>query len=164
MENNLLIVKRVAIDSLDFDPANARKHSEANLSAIAGSLREFGQRKPIVVTSSGIVVAGNGTLEAARRLGWTHLDCVEVPVEWDESQVKAFALADNRTGELAEWNPVILSAQLLELEAEGFDITAIGFEKKIKEKELEEFETYDDKEETSYRCPKCAYEWNGSPR
>jgi DNA modification methylase len=42
--------------------------------------------------------------------------------------VKAFALADNRSAELAEWNPEVLSAQLLELEQAGFDIEALGFE------------------------------------
>jgi site-specific DNA-methyltransferase (adenine-specific) len=80
------------------------------------------------VNAENVIVAGNGTVEAARLLGLTDVDVVRVPKDWDSDQVKAFALADNRTAELAEWNPEVLSAQLLELSDAGFDIEALGFE------------------------------------
>lgn len=134
-------IESVAVVDLVLDAANARKHSGKNLDAIAGSLREFGQRKPIVVTADGVVVAGNGTLEAARSLGWECIDVVRVPGDWSADQVKAFALADNRTAELAEWNPEVLSAQLLELGEAGFDIEALGFDvdnASVKSESLEE--------------------------
>lgn len=121
-------IETVAVGSLAFDPANARKHDEANLKAIAGSLNLFGQRKPIVVTDAGVVVAGNGTLEAAKSLGWTEIDVVRVPSDWSADQVKAFALADNRSAELASWDEQVMAAQLLELDAAGFDIAEFGFE------------------------------------
>ena len=121
-------IETVAVASLAFDPANARKHDEANLKAIAGSLNLFGQRKPIVVTKAGVVVAGNGTLEAAKSLGWTEIDVVRVPADWSADQVKAFALADNRSAELASWDEQVMAAQLLELDAAGFDIAEFGFE------------------------------------
>lgn len=121
-------IETVAVGSLAFDPANARKHDEANLKAIAGSLNLFGQRKPIVVTDAGVVVAGNGTLEAAKSLGWTEIDVVRVPADWSADQVKAFALADNRSAELASWDEQVMAAQLLELDAAGFDIAEFGFE------------------------------------
>jgi DNA modification methylase len=123
-----LKIESVPVEQLTFDPANARKHSDANLSAIAQSLKEFGQRKPIVVTHDNVIVAGNGTVEAARMVGLTAVDVVRVPRGWSADQVKAFALADNRSAELAEWNPEVLSAQLLELDQAGFDIEALGFE------------------------------------
>jgi 16S rRNA G966 N2-methylase RsmD len=123
-----LKVESLAVDSLVLDPQNARKHSDANLAAIAKSLSEFGQRKPIVVTADNVVVAGNGTVEAARFVGLTSVDVVRVPKDWSADQVKAFALADNRSAELAEWHPEVLSAQLLELGQAGFDIEALGFE------------------------------------
>lgn len=37
-------MERVAIDSVHFDPANARKHNEKNMAAIKGSLARFGQQ------------------------------------------------------------------------------------------------------------------------
>tara|TARA_R110000823_G_scaffold315011_1_gene445301 strand:+ start:457 stop:1584 length:1128 start_codon:yes stop_codon:yes gene_type:complete len=123
-----LKIESVPIEKLTFDPQNARKHSAENLSAIASSLKEFGQRKPIVITFDNVIVAGNGTVEAAKFLGVTDVDVVRVPKDWGADQVKAFALADNRSAELAEWNPEVLSAQLLELGQAGFDVEALGFE------------------------------------
>lgn len=117
----------VLIDDLELDPNNARRHSKKNLDAIAGSLEAFGQRKPIVVWRNR-VVAGNGTLVAARSLGWKEIVAAKCPDGWDEVQVKAFALADNRSAELAEWDEQVLTEQLKELELAEFDIEAIGFE------------------------------------
>ena len=120
-------VEIVAVDSLELDPNNARRHDKKNLDAIAGSLREFGQRKPIVVWRNR-VVAGNGTLVAARSLGWREIAVARCPDEWDEVRVKAFALADNRSAELAAWDEQVLTSQLKELELADFDVEAIGFE------------------------------------
>lgn len=121
-------IESVAVEALSFDPANARKHDGKNIEAIAGSLDLFGQRKPIVVTGENVVVAGNGTLEAAKSLGWEKIDVVRVPDDWSADQVKAFALADNRTAELAVWDEQVMASQLLELEAAGFELAQFGFE------------------------------------
>jgi len=123
-----LQIETVAIDSLTPDPTNARKHDSKNLDAIAGSLKLFGQRKPIVVTPDNVVVAGNGTLEAAKQLGWDEIVIARTPRGWSWEQIKAFALADNRTAELAEWDSQILADQMLELDAVGWDLAEFGFE------------------------------------
>lgn len=120
-------VRQIPIAELQSDDNNARLHSQKNLDAIAGSLEKFGQRKPIVV-HNGIVIAGNGTLEAAKSLGWTEITITEVPENWDNDTAKAYALADNRTAELAEWNEEVLVKQLLELEDEGWQLNEFGFE------------------------------------
>jgi DNA modification methylase len=121
-------IETLRILELTPDPNNARQHDEKNLKAIMGSLKEFGQRKPIVITEAGTIVAGNGTVEAAKRLGWTDIEVVRVPSDWTDAQVKAFAIADNRTAELANWNQEVLTSQLLELEAEGWELAEFGFE------------------------------------
>jgi site-specific DNA-methyltransferase (adenine-specific) len=121
-------IETLRILELTPDPNNARQHDDKNLKAIMGSLKEFGQRKPIVITEAGTIVAGNGTLEAAKRLGWTDIEVVRVPSDWTDAQVKAFAIADNRTAELANWNQEVLTSQLLELEAEGWELAEFGFE------------------------------------
>jgi site-specific DNA-methyltransferase (adenine-specific) len=61
-------------------------------------------------------------------LGWTDIEVVRVPADWTDAQVKAFAIADNRTAELANWNQEVLTSQLLELEADGWELTEFGFE------------------------------------
>jgi DNA modification methylase len=125
---NNLRTETIKINSLSLDPTNARRHDAKNLAAIEGSLKLFGQRKPIVVTGANIVVAGNGTLEAAKSLGWEEITIVRTPIEWTPEQVKAYALADNRTAELAEWDAKVLADQLIELDAVGWDVAEFGFE------------------------------------
>jgi len=120
-------IETVNIDELDLDPRNARKHDAKNLKAIADSLEQFGQRKPIVVWGR-TVVAGNGTMVAARSLGWTEISIARVPDDWSSDQVKAYALADNRSAELAVWDEQVLAAQLLELQEAEFDVELLGFE------------------------------------
>ena len=103
-------VESVRIEDISPDPANVRKHSPKNLAAIRASLRRFGQQKPIVVDGDGVVRAGNGTLAAATELGWTHIDVVRT--ELTGSDAVAYAIADNRTAELAEWDGEALQAVL----------------------------------------------------
>lgn len=106
---------------LNGDPRNARKHNKKNLSALEASLKKFGQRKPVVVRREGMIVeAGNGTLECAKRLGWTHVACVVV--DDDDTSATGYALADNRTAELAEWDYEQLEELLLELREEDEDV------------------------------------------
>lgn len=159
-------IHQIQISELVPDKDNARTHSERNIKAIEGSLSRFGQRKPIVITQNKIVVAGNGTLTAAKNLGWEKIDAVYVPASWTSEKIKAFALADNRTAELAEWNQIRLAEQLLELETLDFDLKELGFDspEATKAKELSEFPVFDDQEETTHKCPKCQYEWNGASR
>lgn len=117
----------VPIDSLTLDPANARAHDEKNLSAIEASLSRFGQRLPIVVQKQGLIVrAGNGRVMAARALGWTHIAAVVV----DESEVEAtaFAIADNRSGELAAWDDEALAKLLQSLPEDAFAATGFSTE------------------------------------
>lgn len=113
---------------LNLDPDNVRKHNERNIAAIRSSLSHFGQRKPIVVQKQGLKVrAGNGTLIAARELGWDKIAAVVV----DESDVDAmtFAIADNRTAELAEWDNTALNDQLDRLRGESIDLESFGWSK-----------------------------------
>ena len=119
-------LETVAIESLALDPQNARTHSKRNLDAISASLNKFGQRKPIVV-HNGVVIAGNGTLEAAKLLGWKEISISKCPDEWDVETAKAYALADNRSAELAEWDESVLVSQLVDLDKNGWDIGGLGF-------------------------------------
>ena len=109
-------VEAVKIEDLIPDQANARKHDERNISAIAASLQRFGQQKPIVVDSSGVVRAGNGTLYAAQSLGWKKIDMVRSGLE--NAEAAAYAIADNRTAELAEWDTEVLASMLDQMDAE----------------------------------------------
>lgn len=105
MKHNIhpsLLPLAMPIDEIHLDPANAR--TGHNVERIAGSLALYGQRKPIVVNrnEANKTEAGNGTLQAARSLGWTHV--AAVLVEDEPSVAIGFAIADNRTAELSRWD------------------------------------------------------------
>lgn len=122
-----LKLETISIDALTPDPENARLHDKRNIEAIAGSLSRFGQRKPIVVSGNNVIVAGNGTVTAAKSLGWSEVQIVRVPGDWSAEQIKAYALADNRTAELAEWDARVLANQLIELDGNGWAVEEFGF-------------------------------------
>ena len=115
-------IERINVAELSLDPANVRKHDRKNLDAIKASLRKFGQQKPIVVDAKGIVLAGNGTLTAAKELGWTEIEITRTTLQGVEAT--AFAIADNRTAELAEWEEDKLSQVLQSLKVEDADLLA----------------------------------------
>ena len=110
----------IPLEDLEPDPCTVRKHSKRYSEAIVNSLAEFGQVKPIIVLkrrgkSPHVVVAGNGTLEAANKMGWASLRAVVF--NGTKAQARAYAIADNRTAELAAWDSEELLAQLEDLDA-----------------------------------------------
>jgi len=120
-------IERVKIASLVGDPSNVRKHDQKNLDAIKGSLARFGQQKPIVVGANNVVIAGNGTVAAALSLGWVEISIVRSELIGPEAT--AFAIADNRTAELAEWDEDALAQQLAAIQINDEDLArATGFD------------------------------------
>lgn len=114
----------VPIDSLKPYPGNARQH---DIGVIRESLRTNGQYRPLVVRrKTRHVLAGNGTLEAAREEGWasvwvTIIDC-------DAKKAKRIVLVDNRANDLAGYDGSRLQdllGSLPVLEGTGFDIDAL---------------------------------------
>jgi ParB-like chromosome segregation protein Spo0J len=103
------------ISGLRLDAENARRHPERNLEAIRASLREFGQRKPVVVRGD-VVIAGNGLLTAALAEGWAEVAIARAD-DLDESEARAYAIADNQTGDLAMWNAEALRSSLASVPA-----------------------------------------------
>lgn len=103
------------VSTFRLDENNAKEHGEAGIRKIADSLATFGQQKPIVVSADGKVIAGNGTLQAARLLGWKRVAAVRSNL--DSRKDVAFALADNRTAEASEWIYERLSTTLQEISA-----------------------------------------------
>jgi DNA modification methylase len=126
-----LTVRRVPLDSIREDPANARLHNDRNLDAILGSLHRFGQAEPLVVNArTGRLVAGHGRLAAMRKLGWKEADVVDVDLA--EIDATALGIALNRSASLAEWDETALGKLLEQLRAEdslegvGFDLDEIN--------------------------------------
>ncbi len=125
-----------AVSDLILDGDNVRGHTEENIAAIKSSLTRFKQQKPIVITAEGVVKAGNGTVIAAMELGWDEIWCHVTDLEDEEAD--AFAIADNRSSELAYWKDELLSIRLDELYHHDIDLfLATGFTEDYR-KQLEE--------------------------
>lgn len=145
----------VEVDSLVPLQSNPRR---GNIDAIMASYAEFGQVRPIVVRPNGngtsTVIAGNHQLEAAKRLGWTHI--AAVTFDADDSRAVAFALADNRTMELGHTDQAALNEILLDVADEypelfenlgwdEFEMAAI--------EEADDIRSWSDESTTSYIPP-----------
>jgi hypothetical protein len=131
---------------LKTDPKNARRHGERNRALIRSSLEQVGAFRSIAVDGDGIVRAGNGVYEEARKLGLKirvvngkpgELIAVRRKDLRGAEAVRA-AILDNRTSELAEWDPESLQAAVEQLEEKGIDIEALGFSEQEILKLLEE--------------------------
>jgi ParB-like chromosome segregation protein Spo0J len=161
----------VDISSLEFDSNNTRIHPVANIETLKKSLERFGQQKPIVVSKDNIVLAGNGTLQAAKALGWQTI--VIWRSELTGMEATAYSIADNRASELASWNEQALAQQLNDLQLFEADlVAATGFEPQAitdlmrtlepaivrdnaKSKEIDVVSG-----SFQHTCPRCKFEWS----
>jgi len=107
---------------------NPRINDKA-VDAVATSLAEFGFRQPIVVDTEGVIVCGHTRWKAAQKLGLAKAP-VHVAKDLSPEQIKAYRIADNKSGELAEWDFDILPIELSELQAAGFDMDVLAFGEK----------------------------------
>lgn len=119
-------LEQIAISELRPNPDNARTHSKHQVEQLRRSLREFGAVAPILIDGENNVIAGHGRLVAAQAEGWREFPCVRIEHLTPE-QLRAYALADNRLAEMADWDMALVSAELTALEEAGFDISLTGF-------------------------------------
>lgn len=115
-----------ALNEIYLNPDNPRLN-EGAVDAVAESINTFGFKVPIVINADGKILAGNTRYKAAQRLGLEKVPCI-VADDLDEVKQKAFILADNKTGELAEWDFEKLEQELAELDELDFDMSAFGFD------------------------------------
>lgn len=110
--------------------ANNPRDNDGAVEAVAESIKQFGFKVPIIVDRDGVIVAGHTRKKAAERLGLASVPCV-VANDLTPEQIKAFRLADNKTGELAEWDFAALEKELAELTAFDVDMLAFGFDESV---------------------------------
>lgn len=120
-------VLNLKIDEIKPYENNPRNNMDA-VDATANSIKEFGWQQPIVVDKDMVIIAGHTRYLAAKKLG-----CDTVPVvvasNLSDEQVRAYRLADNKTGELAEWNTKLLDDELQDIL--DIDMTDFGFDEDI---------------------------------
>lgn len=142
---------------------NNPRNNDNAVPAIVASICEFGFKVPIVIDGDGVIVCGHTRYKAAQEIGLKTVPCV-IADDLTPEQVKAFRLADNKTGELATWDFEKLELETAELET--VELEKFGFKdiqrgiSEYNDEPPEEFKSYDEETKTKYKCPKCGYEWN----
>ena len=143
-------------------PNNPRVNAAA-VDVVANSIKAFGFRQPLVVDAKRTIIVGHTRWLAARKLGMK-----EVPVHvarMSEKKARAYRLADNKTGEVAEWDTGLLSDEL-EWLRDDFDFGDFGFDgvgSGSGEKAApDDFPEVDENVLTEYECPKCHHTWSGN--
>lgn len=119
-------VQEVRLDSLKPYEKNAKVHGQEQVNKIADSIREFGFLSPLLIDKDYNIIAGHGRVMAAKQLGMETVPAVFIE-GLTETQRRAYILADNKLTELGGWDAVLVSSELDDLKASGFDIDLTGF-------------------------------------
>jgi ParB/RepB/Spo0J family partition protein len=101
----------VDLANLRPSPNNARKHTKAQIRALAKSIEAFGFLAPILADRDGNILAGHARLEAAKLRGLTCVPVIFVD-HLTEAQARAYMLADNRHTDLSDWDEASLAIEL----------------------------------------------------
>lgn len=114
------------LDSIKGYEQNAKIHTDATLAALTASIKEFGYAIPAIIDEAGVLLAGHGRVEAARRAGLTEVP-VLIVVGWSEIEKKEYRLFDNRAADMSHWDEARLKSALAALKDMQFNFEAIGF-------------------------------------
>ena len=120
---------------------NNPRINDGAVDATANSIKEFGWKQPIVVDKEGVIIAGHTRLKAAKKLGMEEVP-VLVAKDLSSEQADAYRLADNKTGEISEWNMDMLGDELSQIE--DIDMTDFGFDDEDLEIQDENTDAEDD--------------------
>jgi DNA modification methylase len=106
---------------------NSRTHSNAQVSQVAASIKEFGFTNPVLIDEQGGIIAGHGRVMAAKKLGLAEVPCVVLD-GLSEAQKKAYIIADNKLALNSGWDADMLKVEMERLGELGFDLSLTGFD------------------------------------
>lgn len=119
-------VEQLKIGVLKPYPNNARTHSDEQVAQIARSIEEFGWTNPVLIDGDNGIIAGHGRVLAAKHMGLDTVPCIRLEHLTPE-QARAYVIADNQLALQAGWDDALLSLELKALDADGFDLSLLGF-------------------------------------
>ena len=109
---------------------NNARHNEKAIPVVAESIKTFGFKGAIVLRSKDdpTIVNGHTRVAACKLLGWTEFpdEYIVYADDLTDEEVRALRLADNRTGEVAKWNPTLLQREMRGIKS--LDMSKFKFE------------------------------------
>lgn len=143
------------VSELKLNPRNPRKNDGA-VESVAKSIEKYGFKNPLIIDDAGVVWCGNTRLKAAKKLKLKEVPCI-VANDLTPEQIREYALLDNKTNELADWDFDLLAEELGELDLGDFDIDW-GIDKiEIEQEQEEEKPEINEVEKKLCRCPVCGH-------
>jgi ParB/RepB/Spo0J family partition protein len=120
-------VTMVSVSDLKPYEANARTHSDEQVTQLMESIKAFGFNNPILVQEDLTIVAGHGRLMAAQKLGLNSVPVITLK-HLTAEQARAYVLADNKLALNSGWDNELLKAELIAIQEAGeVDLSIIGF-------------------------------------
>lgn len=134
---------------------NPRVNDKA-IEYLMNSVKEFGFKVPITIDKDDVIITGHTRYEVAKRLGMDKIPTIKI-LDLDDNKIKAFRLADNKVGEIAQWDYEKLRQELMELKT--IDKELLGFEEDVEFSwdNIEEIslDNYEEPEHIIIQCPYC---------
>jgi len=106
---------------------NSRTHNEAQISQIAGSIKEFGFNNPVLIDENNGIIAGHGRVMAAQQLKLKTVPCIRL-LHLSELQRKAYIIADNKLALNSAWDFEMLKLELHSLDQSNYKLDLVGFD------------------------------------
>jgi DNA modification methylase len=113
------------IDDIKPNPLNPREHSEQQQAQLAKCIAEVGFTQPVLVDENRMVLAGNGRLLAARKLGLTEVPVIAIE-HLTDTQKRLYVIADNQLALNSNWDEQKLQAAVSDLERGLADLDLTG--------------------------------------
>ena len=163
-------IEQIAVENLIPYARNARTHSSAQVSKIAGSIREFGFCNPVLIDANDGIIAGHGRVMAAQKLDLKEVPCIRLG-HLNDTQRRAYILADNRIALDGEWDIELLNLEIQDLKELDFDLDLTGFDadelagidlngepESLPDSSATEIDP--DDYQMGCKCPRCGFEFD----
>lgn len=156
------------IDEIHPYENNPRDISETAVEKVAESIERYGYQQPIVVDSEHVVIVGHTRLAALKHLGWASVEVIVANLP--DEKAREYRLADNKTGELSEWDHEALVTELREWEDPLLEEFFPDVDLEVSQLKSEEVDADDiqdavdkvtttsepaEKQTTTVECPEC---------
>lgn len=106
---------------------NAKEHPAEQIARLAGAIKEFGFKVPVLIDEEDVIISGHGRVMAALQLGMSKVPC-HICADMSETDRRAFRIADNKLAERGRWDDAMLGLELADLSEMGVDLEGLGFE------------------------------------
>ena len=140
MEETELKTEQYNLNDLKYPESNVRVHGAKQIEELKRSYNKFGQIRPVVTDKDGVILAGNGLVQALTELGVEKVEVLPMK-NLSDNDKKKLMIADNKIYNLGRDDNDALFAMLESLDGD-YDVP--GFEDDTLKELLADLDDVDD--------------------